>query len=176
MVRNMKKQRKISYQTEEQKEMMHFLIVLAIVVVLVCGVYFISKLFIMDQSLFEPNYQAGVVNSNRAIVGTIFNRPETEYYVLAYDETDDQAVYYSALSTKYTSKQSGALKVYHVDLNNELNKCYYVGEGDSNKNAKSVADIKLKDLTLIKIKNGTIEKYLEGITAIEKELAVTKEK
>lgn len=173
----MKNQRKkISYQTEEQKEMIRFLIVLGIVVVLVCGVYFISKLFVMDQSLFEANYQTGVVNSERAIVGTILNRPESSYYVMIYDETKEQAVYYSAISTKYTSKQDGALKVYHVDLSSELNKKYYSSEGKSNKNAQTVDEMKFQDLTLLKVHNGKIEKYLEDLDSIQKELAITKEK
>ena len=165
----MKKQ-KMNYQTEEQKEMMRFLIVLGIILVFVIAVYYFSKLFIMDQSLFEENYTAGVINDERVIVGTMFNRPESEYYVIAYDETSSKAVYYSALSTTYSSQ--GKVKVYHLDLNNTLNQSYYVGsDGTSNKTAKNASEIKLKDLTLIKIKNGKIEKYLENLEEIQKELA-----
>ncbi len=165
---------KISYQTEEQKEMIHFFIVLGVVIALVVGVYFISKLFVLDKSLFEINYEVGEINHERAIVGTIFNRPEKEYYVMAYNEKDASAVYYSAISTKY-SQQENALKVYHVDLENTLNAKYYVGaEEASNKNATNVSELKLKDLTLMKVKNGKIIKYFENISDIEKELAVTK--
>lgn len=177
LVKDMRNQKKkISYQTEEQKEMMHFLIVLGVVVVLVCGVYFISKMLVMDDSLFEPNYQAGTVNSERAIVGTMLNRPEKEYYVMIYDETVEQAVYYSAISSKYKNKQSDALKVYHVDLNHELNQKYYSKDGSSNKDAKTISEMKFKDLTLIKVKDGKPVKYLEDLESIQKELAVTKEK
>lgn len=169
MVNGMKKQ-KSNYQTEEQKEMMYFLIILGVVFVFVFVVYYFSKFFVVDQSLFEPNYTAGVVNEERAIVGTIFNRPESEYYVIAYDETSSKAVYYSALSTTYG--KDGTLNIYHLDLSNSLNQSYYVGsDGESNQHAKKASEIKLKDLTLIKIKNGKIEKYLEKLEDIEKELA-----
>jgi len=175
VVMNMSK--KISYQTEEQKELFHFLIVLGVVVFLVLIVYFVSKAFIVDKSLFEVNYVAGEINEERAIVGTMFNRPETEYYVMAYHEEDSGAVYYSSLSSKYTNSQAGALKVYHIDLGNALNSKYFVGsDKESNRNATTPSEVKLKELTLIKIKNGKIVKYLENISDIEKELAVTKEK
>lgn len=172
-----KKQKKISYQTEEQKEMIHFLIVLAVIILFVIGVYFLSKMFILDNSLFEVNYTSGAINSERAIVGTIFNRPEKDYYVMVYDESSNHAVYYSSLSSNYVKKQEGALPVYHVDLNNELNKSNYVGnDGASNKKATKPSELKFKDLTLIKISNGKIIKYLEDEESIKKELAVTKEK
>ena len=58
-----KQQKKVTYRTEEQKEMIHFLIVLVVIILFVIGVYFISKLFVMDQSLFEVNYTQGAINS-----------------------------------------------------------------------------------------------------------------
>ncbi|MCI8394565.1 MAG: hypothetical protein HFH86_03680 [Bacilli bacterium] len=168
---------KLKYRTEEQQEMLHFVIVLLIIVGIVLVVYFASKVFVMDKSLFQVAYQDGKINSERAIVGTIFNRPNKEYYVLLYPESISKAVYYSSLSTNYTSKQENALPLYHVDLDNELNKKYYVGsDGESNPKAKNVSELKFKTLTLIKIKNGKIDKYLEKEEDIQKELAVTKKK
>lgn len=168
--------RKMQYQTEEQKEIIHFLIVLVVILIIVMCVYIFSKKFVLDDSLFEVSYETGALKDERAIVGTIFNRPEKEYYVIAYDETKGNAVYYSALTTKYKENEN-SLKVYHVDLSNALNSKYYVGsDGKSNKNASKVSDLQLKDLTLMKIKNGKIEKYLETISEIEKEFIVTKTK
>ncbi len=168
-----KKNRNITYRTEEQKEMQHFLIVLGVVVLLVVGVYWLSKAFVLDNSLFEVNYGMGSINEQRAIVGTMFNRPEKDYYVFAYAENDPQAIYYSAISTKYSNGKDH-LKVYHLDLDNALNSSYYVGnDGTSNKSASKVSDVRLKDLTLIRIKNGKIVKYIESIDEIEKELAVS---
>lgn len=173
----MKQQKKVSYQTEEQKEMLHFLIVLVIIILFVVGVYFVSKMFVMDKSLFEVSYNEGALNSERAIVGTIFNRPEKEYYVLIYDEKATNAVYYSAISTAYTQNQENAWKVYHVDLSNPINEKYIAKDSESsNPKASKVSDFKFKEVTLLRIKNGKIEKYLEDEASIKKELAVTKKK
>lgn len=172
-----KQQKKVTYHTEEQKEMFHFLIVLVVIILFVIGVYLVSKMFVMDKSLFEVSYNNGVINSERAIVGTILNRPEKDYYVLVYDEKATNAVYYSALSTNYTQNQENALKVYHVDLGHVLNKDYYVGtSGTSNPKAGKVSDFKFKDFTLLRITNGKVEKYIEDEASIKKELAVTKKK
>ena len=56
---------------------------------------------------------------------------------------------------------------------NELNKKYYVGEDkDSNPNATTSSELAFKDLTLIKIKNGKIVKYLETLDTIKTELGI----
>ena len=172
-----KQQKKVTYQTEEQKEMLHFLIVLVVIILFVVGVYFISRMFVMDKSLFEVSYNNGAINSERAIVGTMLNRPEKDYYVFVYDEKATNAVYYSALSTNYTQNQENALKVYHVDLGHVLNKDYLVGESlASNPKASKVSEFKFKDLTLLRIKNGKVDKYIEDEASIKKELAVKKSK
>ena len=170
----MKKQKKnMVYKTEEQKEIMQFGIVLLVVVVCILGVYFFSKAFVMDKSLFEVSYNPGVVNYERVIVGTMFNRPEKDYYVIAYDESSNSAPYYSAISSKYTTESKNALKVYHLDLDNSLNKDFLIKDGEkSNSKATKPSEVKLGDFTLIKIQNGKIIKYLENISDIEKELTV----
>ena len=53
------------------------------------------------------------------------------------------------------------------------NKKYYVGASkESNKNAQSVDEFAFKDLTLLKIKNNKIEKYIETLDTIKAELSV----
>lgn len=73
---------------------------------------------------------------------------------------------------KYMDKEKSN-KVYFCDLSNELNKKYYVGEDkDSNPNATTSSELAFKDLTLIKIKNGKIVKYLETLDTIKTELGI----
>ena len=60
-----------------------------------------------------------------------------------------------------------------IHCTNELNKKYYVGEDkDSNPNATTSSELAFKDLTLIKIKNGKIVKYLETLDTIKTELGI----
>ncbi len=168
------KKNMVKFQTEEQREMVHFFVVLFVVVGVVVAVYFISRIFVMDERLFEIDYQTGVINSERAIVGTILNRPEKKYYVMVYDESKPKAIYYSSLSSKYTTEVENALPIYHVDLSNSLNQSYYIGEdGVSNPKATKVSDLKFKDFTLILIENGKISKYLETEEEVVKELHIS---
>ena len=70
---------------------------------------------------------------------------------------------------KYKENED-ALKVYFIDLNNELNRKYYNVNNDniSNKSAKSISELDLGDITLIKILNKEINDYIDDITNIEK--------
>ncbi len=165
---------KINYEKEEQNEIMKFLLVLLIVVALIIGLYFISKLVIKEE-VKDLSYQTGTISTNVVVVGTLLNAPEKEYYVLAYDREKNDANAYATYAGYYANRQEDATKVYYLELNNGLNKDYYVEE-NSNPNAKKIKDLKMKDGTLIKVQNGKITKYIEGLENIQKELKVTKEK
>ena len=69
-----------------------------------------------------------------------------------------------------TSKDS--LKIYYCDLGNKLNRDYYNVNNDnkSNPNAKSIKELDLGDLTLIKVEKGKITKYIEKYDSIKNEL------
>ena len=69
---------KMKYQTEEQKELLKFGIVLLIVVGLILGVFLLSKVLIKPEAK-EIEYQSGSVSTTTAIVGTMLNQKEEEY-------------------------------------------------------------------------------------------------
>ncbi len=167
----MKKQ-KINYQTEEQKEMIKFGIVMLVVIFIIVGVYFLSKALIKPE-VEEYAYQTGTVSTDTVIVGTMLKKPESEYYVLAYDENSDFANAYLTYANYYKNSTK-ATKIYYLNLNHVFNKEYFVTE-NSNPKAKTIKELKMIDGTLIKIQKGKIVKYLEGITDISKELKVEKE-
>ncbi len=160
----------MKYQTEEQTEMKKFFIVLILLVGIIIGVYFLSKIFIKS-NVKDYEYQNGTISTTAMSVGTIFNGKEKEYYVMAYDTTAVDAQSYSTYTNYYTQNKENALKIYYLDLSNGLNKKYYVTE-NSNKKAQKIADLKILDGTLLKIKEGKITKYLEGKEAIAQELKV----
>lgn len=166
----MKKQ-KMNYKTEEFEEMKKFVIVLLVVILLIIGIYFLSKLVIKN-SAKEINYQTGSIATDVAIVGTLLNNPEKEYYVLAYDTEKNNALAYRTYASYYTSEQKDATKIYYLELSEGFNENYYVTE-NSNPNAKKISDLKIIDGTLIKIKDGKIVEYTEGIDNIAKKLKVT---
>ena len=100
----MKKNMKI--ETEEQKEMKRFVLVLLGVVVVVIGIYFFTKAFV-TKDLFkeetnDQTYATGVVSETAAIVGNMLTRPENEYYVALFSLENNQASYYDAIISKYS--------------------------------------------------------------------------
>ena len=61
------------------------------------------------------------------------------------------------------------IKVYKVDLSKPENKVFKSEE--SNKNAKRASELKINDVTLIRIKNGKIVNYIESSAKIEEYLS-----
>ncbi len=159
-----------NYVTEEQKEIKKFFGVLIILVILIFGVYFISKVLIKTE-VDDLSYEIGEVATDKVIVGTMLTAPEKEYYVLAYDSTDDLAETYTMLTTYYKSNSENPIKIYYLDLNNVFNQKYYVKE-NSNPKATKIADLKIKNGTLIKVKNGKITEYIENKDQIKTKLKV----
>ena len=164
----------IVYKTEEFEEFKKFALVLIAVIVLIAGIYFLSRVVIKN-SAPDLAYQTGSVQTDIAIVGTILNEPEDTYYVLAYDSTSSKALAYLTYAGYYKDNQKDAIKIYYLDLNEGFNKDYYVKE-NSNPKATKISDLKMLDGTLLKIQKGKITKYLEGTEKIAQELKVTEEK
>ena len=158
--------KKNNIKTEEQKEIKKFIIILLAILLIVGCVYFITDKFIEKGDY--SNTIPGSINYDRATIGTMLNRHEEEYYVFIYNSTKEEASYYSSLINKYQNKEE-ALKVYFIDLNNELNKDYYNVNNDniSNKKAKTIKELDLGDITLIQVKNNNISMYEDDISKIE---------
>ena len=161
---------KYNYQTEEQKEMQKFFIVLIILVIIIAGVYLCSKLLIKP-NIEDYAYQTGEVSTNSISVGTLLTAKEKTYYVIAYDFKGSNASAISNYTNYYENFNTNGNKLYYLDLSTVFNKPYYVQE-NSNPKATNIKDLKMLDGTLLLIKDGKINKYLEGFDAIAKELKV----
>lgn len=167
----------VKYQTAEQTEIRNFIIVIIVVLLCVGAIYLLTRAFV-TKDLFTKNEDtpteevvAGKVNYEVAIMGQILNRPYKEYYVAIYDQAEgDYAADMATLLYAYTNKEEH-LHMYSVDLSNKLNEGYYDPE-NVNVEAKSISDIKVGDITLIKVKNGKISKYIVDYSKMEKELNV----
>ena len=157
---------------EEKKAVRNFLIILA--VVLVCGVavYFLTRAFV-SKDLFtkkeddEDKIQEVTTSYDTAIVGTILNRPVKEYYVLVYDQVENNG--YNNLGVKYTSGSSDEIPLYYVDLSNPLNKSHV---GDKTDVSGSIKDMVFGEFTLLRVKDGKITKTITDYEKAIKELNV----
>ncbi len=183
-VKKVKRNNKIKFETTEQAEVKKFIIVIIVVLLCVGAIYLFTRAFV-SKDLFkkdEPKVEdvtEGEVNYDVAIMGQILNRPYDEYYVIIYNQSEgeylgDMASIVSDYSTKEDDKK---LHLYTVDLSNELNSSYYDKENENTK-AKTLAEIKLGDKTLLKIKKNKksgkleISKYITDIDAMKKELDI----
>ncbi len=168
---NKKNKNAEKYISDESRELKNFIFILLGIIVLVLIVYGVSRIFVKDKETTTDNEVIpGEVNYEIVSIGTMLNRIDKEYYVMIYDVEDPNAVLYSAIINKYASNEK-AKPIYFCDLGNKLNSSYYVGkDGKSNPDAQEIKDLALKDVTLIKVKNGKITKYIEEIDTIKKEL------
>lgn len=160
-------------QTSEQAELKSFLIVIGVVLVCVLGLWIITDKVVSKNSNEDEAEQevVGTVNYDVASVGTMFNRREETYYAVIYDVTGDKAYDMSVLISAYKAKEK-ALHMYVVDLNDHMNKKYYDPEKVDTKVKSYSDDIRFGDITLVKIKNGKIVKYIVDYSKMESELGV----
>ena len=174
--KNKKKNNKLKnekYISDDAREMRRFVIILFSVIIVVLIVYGVSRVLIDEPEENSGNaVTPGVIDYDMVSVGTMLNRRYDEYYVAIYDEDDPRAIYYSTIITLYTDTDD-AIKVYYCNLGNYLNQKYKVSDGGhTNPDAKSISELALGDLTLIKVENGEIAEYLEGLDAIRGEFGV----
>lgn len=161
-------------QTEENQVVKKFVIILLVVIAIVVLIYFMTRIFV-TKDLFnkdndETQTQEVDFNYDITILGSAFNRPYDEYYIITYKGTSDEAIYLSSVINKYLEKED-ALKIYYADLDEFMNKDFYDPE-NVNKRAANASELKVGDYTLILFRNGKISKYIEGKDAIADELAV----
>lgn len=170
----MKKDKIKKYETEEQMEVKKFIFVLLGLIIVIIGVYFFTRAFVtkdLSKKTNEINYNEGKINDEVVIVGTMLNRPLKEYYVFAFSSEDNMAIYYNALVSKYLEKEK-SLKVYYLDLENAFNKDYVANDEKASTAFTNIKDLKLGNLTLLKVKDGKVNKFLTSEDEIKKELDI----
>ena len=150
-----KRIKKDKYQSEDQNEIKRFIIIIAIIMVLIVGVYFFTRIFVSkdlfdkDESTIEP----GAIDYNLTLIGSMLNKPEEEYFVMIYDSSASDYVYYAGIASNYSGNEQ-ALKLYNADLDNEFNKGYVGAE--ANAKTDNLEEFKVTGPTLLKIKKGKI--------------------
>lgn len=176
-VKSSKVKNKMNYKTAEQEEVRNFIIVIVVVLLCVGAIYLLTRAFV-TKDLFGSKEDAvteevtpGVVNYDVAIMGQLLNRPYKEYYAVIYDSEGDYMYDMYSLVYSYTSSNEKALHVYTIDLANTLNDGYYDPENVNTK-AKTLDELKVGDITLVKVKNGKISKIIVDYSKMQKELGI----
>lgn len=113
----------------------------------------------------KSNLKSEDLDSSMVMVGTMFNKSDSEYLVLAYDMSDELNGYYPALVSTY----NGSKTLYKLDLSSGFNSSFVGNESVIN---SDLTKLKLSGPTLLVIKGdkivssytkeADIEKYLKN--------------
>lgn len=163
---NQKRIKSINVGSDDENIIKKFVIILLVIILLVSIIYFVTEKTKTKEEI--ENTTTAEINYEIVSVGMLLNRPEKEYYVMVYDSTSDDAILYSTLINNYKNKKDH-LKMYYCDLNNKLNSDYYNKNNDNKSNPKAtkIDELNFGKLTLLKISNGKISKYLENYDEIK---------
>ncbi len=170
-IKNVKKSNKkveVPQVDSEVKSFIKIVLGVALIVVIVFGATILmNNLGVFDEGYTKPDRGETAISYETATIGTMFNRPEEEYYLIFDEYTENPNQYLTSILYRYSSEED-KLPIYQIDMNDGFN-TKYIGE-QGNPSAQKVEDVKINGITLIKISDGKNVKYIEGIENIENEL------
>lgn len=143
------KQRKVV--NEDVTQVRNLLIILGIVVVVCIGLYFLTDKIVDSDKTMDEEVKEVEFNYDIATIGTMFNRPEDEYYVILYSSKDD-GILYDGLLSSYRSSDN-YIKTYFIDLDLKANN---VLSETLEKKPNSSKDVTVTGPTLYKLKKGKV--------------------
>ena len=134
-----------------------------VVIIIIAFSVFCVITYIVTQNnknyTWENNETSSVIQYDEIMLGTLFNQPSSDYYVLVYNFSSDDKDIYDTYMSMYHNKEN-SLKVYTANLTSDFNK-KYIGE-KSNIKVNTIRDLKIKDVTLIRVKDSKVIEYNEG--------------
>lgn len=161
------KRLKVQNRDNEDVQLIKKLIIILVVVVLVIiGFYFLTDKVVKPTK--NENKTSVDIDYNIATVGTMFNRPYQEYFVILYDSTKSEATYYDTLVSNYRNNSEKSTKLYYVDLSLKTNSAYV--SDTANKSMTGVDDAKFSGATLLKISNGKVVSFIDDREIIKSTL------
>lgn len=155
----LKEQKRLKEQKKEKmldfndKDDIKKIVYISLGVVIFIGLVFVLiNLFNGTWNLFSrKNDDPTSIDGYLLMCGTIFNKTDDEYLVLAYDIKNDDESIYGVLMETY----KGDLPIYYLDLKSGFNKTCL---GDKNNFVNDSTKIKFASSSLLHIKDGKIIK------------------
>lgn len=144
------------------------IIKLLLIVALVIGIVYLVTAIVNGEINFSKEKETEetevTIQKEEILAGQSLNRTDTEYYVLMYNFTSENASLLTAIKDKYVALNK--LPVYIVDLDKAFNQKYIVEETETIvEKPKAINELKVKEATLFKVKNN---KVTERITSEDK--------
>ena len=136
-------------------------IILVIITIILVSFYFITKYVLEHKKDNTPTVES-VIDREKIMFGQLFSRGDSEYYVIAYNESGKSKDIYNKYITKYNSKDNH-IKVYEINLDDAFNKSFVSSKSNI---VEDIDNLKVSGDTLFKIKDKKIEEYKEGTSDI----------
>lgn len=164
MVKDTRKLKQTKVVNEDMEQVKKLIILLVIVTLLCVGMYFLAEKLLEKKSTTKTETNTEIkFNYDIATIGTMFNRPEEEYYVIMYSSKDEGTTYDSLLNIYRSSDDY--VKTYYIDLDLKMNNSALKEE--LNKKPKNSSEVSVKGATLYKIKNGKVTNCYDTLETIK---------
>lgn len=159
-----RKKRELRESVEIEQSTKKTILTLVLVVIVFLMFYYLTD-FILNKSrklnYKEPETVEATIQYKEILANQVFKQKDVEYFVIFYDFKGSHAEYYKQIASDETKK------IYTVDLGNPFNK--YIVSEETNKSVQKYEDLKVKEATLIKVRNGKNIFYFEGTLLYIKE-------
>lgn len=167
--RNINFNKSTTNSTEKEDNIFRFITTIAGIIILLFVVYLIAGIFFTKEIDFSKKDEKkdtteATIDNKTITAGQIFDQKDASYYVIVYDK-ESELTNLSTFTSMYSEKE-GSLPIYTVDSSKKLNS-NFLTDKDSNPNATSYDDLKIKSPTLIKIENKKITSYVENESEIK---------
>lgn len=160
------KKQEITKPVENEYSIKSMIIIVTIIAAIFLVFYFITTLVVKPVEENNDTNTITEIDSTKITLSNLFNRKESEYYVLAIKESLYKNSYnrinYTEMYDGYIdtySQTETALPFYRIDLDDALNKAYLSEELNI---TEDLSNLKLNNEVLFKIKDGKIESYYVG--------------
>lgn len=170
---NRKQRRKTKTQNESNDYIQDnkTILITLVIVLVVFAIFYLITVLVNDSkrklNTQEPPKSEAAIQYYEILGDDTFTMSPDEYYVLFYDFDGPNAVYYDYIFNGYAGVEGQY--IFKVDLGNGFNKKFVSKE--TNKYANEAGELKVKDATLLKIRDGRNVLYVEGeMTQISAEL------
>jgi len=138
-------------------------LILILVVICILCLFYLLTVYLTEkestESAANKPEEETVIQYDEILAGSTFNKPDEKYFVVYYDMSSEDIADITSAIGAYNAKED-ALPLYTVDMSNPLNKNY--ASKDSNKSVDEASELRINGVTLIRVKDGELDKYLEG--------------
>ena len=153
-----KKEKRETKAPVTSNEMINLIKIILVVTAIFLIFYGITTLVTERENGTDTDSGEATIQYDEILLGTLFEQPNAEYYVLVMAEEDYNVQTYTMLISSYTALEN-SIRVYTSNLDNGFNKSYKAEENNISNNLK---ELKLIGSTLLKIKDKAIVASYQG--------------